>query len=151
MKELPLSVLFSSFFFFHWLLVDVYYLLTQPSGLVWKERPDVSRLITNLPQFMAAIEAAPSYVMMKLQYIGVHDYQLPTTIYDPRLGLIFNYIVVLFYNPELALVKSSVLFFLLRLGGHDPAIRWSIHLLNIINLLLLASVFVASVFTCLPI
>lgn len=100
---------------------------------------------------MAVVEAAPTYVMMKLQYIGVHDYQLPTAPYDPRLGLIINFIVVMLYNPELGLVKSSVLFFLLRLGGHDTAVRRSIYFLNLINLMLLVSVFAASVLTCVPI
>lgn len=108
-------------------------------------------LIENSSQLLAAVEAGPTYVMMKLQYIGVHDYQLPTASYDPRLGNIFNFVVVMLYNPELALVKSSVLFFLLRLGGHDTTVRRSIYLLNTTNLMLLVSVFMASIFTCVPI
>lgn len=97
------------------------------------------------------MQAAPTYAMMKLEYIGVHVRQIPTTPYDPKIGLIFNFIVVVLYNPELGLVKSSVLFFLLRLGGHDTAVRRSIYLLNTVNLMLLVSVFMASIFTCVPI
>jgi hypothetical protein len=47
-------------------------------------------------------------------------WQLPTAPYDLGIGSIVNYIVVMLCNPELALVKPSVLFFLHRLGGHHP-------------------------------
>lgn len=100
---------------------------------------------------MAVVEAAFTFIMMKMQYVGVHIYQLPTAPYDTSRSLLVNYIVVIFYNPELALVKSSVLFFLLRLGGHDNTVRYSIHVLNTVNLILMVSVFIASVFTCVPI
>lgn len=89
--------------------------------------------------------------MMRLQYIGVHVWQLPKTPYDPKVGLILNYIVVILYNPELGLVKSSVLFFLLRLGGHQPLLRRSIQVLNWSNIALLIAVLFASIFTCVPV
>jgi len=89
--------------------------------------------------------------MMKLMYLGVHVWQLPTTPYDPKTGSIVNYIVVMLYNPELALVKSSVLLFLLRVGGHQPVLRRSIHVLNWSNMALMVAVLFASIFTCMPI
>jgi hypothetical protein len=89
--------------------------------------------------------------MMKIQYLGVHVYQIPMQRTDPTLSGIINYIVVMLYNPELALVKSSVLFFLLRLGGHQPLLRRSIHVLNWSNIGLMVAVLFASIFTCVPI
>lgn len=84
-------------------------------------------------------------------YIGLHVWQLPTTSYDPTVGNLINYIVVILYNPELGLVKSSVLFFLLRLGDHQPYLRRLIQILNWSNIALLVAVLFASIFTCVPI
>ncbi|KAK4098418.1 hypothetical protein N658DRAFT_432043 [Parathielavia hyrcaniae] len=100
---------------------------------------------------LAAAEGVFSYGMMRLQYLGVHVWQLPATPYDPQLGMILNYIVVMLYNPQLGLVKSSVLFFLLRLGGHHPVLRRLIHILNWSNIALLIAVLFASIFTCVPV
>ncbi len=106
---------------------------------------------THNVQILAAVESFFSFAMMKLQYLGVHVWQLPTTAHDPKIGSILNYIVVMLYNPELALVKSSVLFFLLRLGGHQPVLRRLIHALNYSNIALMIAVLFASIFTCVPI
>ncbi|KAK3386675.1 hypothetical protein B0H63DRAFT_468209 [Podospora didyma] len=100
---------------------------------------------------LAAAEAVFSYAMMRLQYLGVHVWQLPMTPFDPKIGAIINYIVVMLYNPELALVKSSVLFFLLRLGGHQLGVRRSIQVLNWSNIALMVAVLFASIWTCVPI
>jgi len=100
---------------------------------------------------LAAAEAVFSFAMMRLQYLGVHIWQLPKTPSDPKTNLIINYIVVMLYNPQLALVKSSVLFFLLRLGGHQLSLRRTIQVLNWSNIALLISVLFASIFTCVPV
>ncbi|KAB5522832.1 hypothetical protein GE09DRAFT_977332 [Coniochaeta sp. 2T2.1] len=101
---------------------------------------------------LAAFECLFSFAMMKLQYLGVHIWQLPPPdSTDPRVGSILNYIVVMLYNPQLALVKSSVLFFLLRLGGIERWFRLSIQVLNWTNIALLISVLFASIFTCVPV
>jgi len=100
---------------------------------------------------LAAVESIFSFAMMKLQYLGVHAWQVPTALYDPKISLILNYIVVMLYNPELALVKSSVLFFLLRLGGFQRWFRLTIQILNWSNIALMVSVLFASVFTCVPV
>jgi hypothetical protein len=90
--------------------------------------------------------------MMKLLYLGLRDADIPNPLkYDPRVGQIWRYIVIILYNPILFLVKSSVLLFLLRLGGHDRNIWWWIHIINAVNICLMIAVFVASVFTCTPI
>ncbi|KAK7959246.1 uncharacterized protein PG986_004100 [Apiospora aurea] len=105
------------------------------------------------PQMTALAEAGCSYVMMKTNFIGVHTWQIPPLAQPterPR-SQVWAYVVIMLYNPQLCFVKSSVLFFLLRIGGHKPGIRWSIHALNVCNILLMVSVFVASVFTCVPV
>lgn len=102
-------------------------------------------------QVLAAVEAVFSFVMIKVTYIGVHVWQLPAHSYDPTVGNFINYIVVILYNPELALVKSSALFFLLRLGGHQTYLRRFIQILNWSNIALLVAVLFASIFTCIPI
>lgn len=102
-------------------------------------------------KILAAAEAVFSFAMIKVMYIGVHVWQLPNTLYDPTVGNTINYMVVILYNPELALVKSSVLFFLLRLGGHHLYLRRSIQILNWSNIALLVAVLFASIFTCVPI
>ncbi|KAK7596859.1 hypothetical protein V3481_003467 [Fusarium oxysporum f. sp. vasinfectum] len=50
------------------------------------------------------------------------------------------------YNPILALVKSLILFFLLRLGGHRRSIRWSIYALNTFNIALMFAIFTTVIF-----
>lgn len=118
--------------------------------MVWPEPKRLTHGTTR--QLTALAEAACSHLMMKLLFIGIHASDIPVP--RPKTGNlagIMNYIVVMLYNPQLGLVKSSVLFFLLRLGGHKTCIRWSIHSLNVVNLAMLVAVFMASVFTCVPI
>jgi hypothetical protein len=55
------------------------------------------------------------------------------------------------YNPILALVKSSLLFFLLRLGGHRRSIRWSIYALNAFNIALMIAIFLTVILQTIPI
>ncbi|KAK5654576.1 hypothetical protein OQA88_7205 [Cercophora sp. LCS_1] len=100
---------------------------------------------------LAAAEGVFSYAMMRMMYLGVHVWQIPKTPYNNRNSKIINYIVVMLYNPQLGLVKSSVLFFLLRLGGHQLFLRRSIQILNWSNIALLIAVLFASIFTCVPI
>ncbi|KAM7194245.1 hypothetical protein V8F33_007391 [Rhypophila sp. PSN 637] len=105
-----------------------------------------------LATLLAAVEAVFSYAMMKMMYLGIHVWDIPPPgTYDPTLGKILNYIVVMLYNPELALVKSSVLFFLLRLGGHQLYLRRSIQILNWSNIALTLAILFASIFTCVPV
>ena len=87
---------------------------------------------------------------MKMNFVGIHIYDIPIGI-DPAPGLIWNWVVQVLYNPILALVKSSVLLFLLRLGGHKPRVRWAIHALNTLNLSLMVAIFFTVIFQCNPI
>jgi hypothetical protein len=96
-------------------------------------------------------ETASTYMFMKTNFIGIHFKDVPVGAYDPTPGLIWNFTVQVLYNPILALVKTSVLIFLLRLGGQKPGVRWAIHIVNLINLALMIAIFLVVMFQCWPI
>lgn len=112
---------------------------------------------------------------MKYNYVGIHVYgqsssaackdnslvittntsalrpDIPRTN-DPRPGMIFNFAVQVAYNPILALVKTSILLFLLKLSGvQRPAVRWSIHALNALNITMMLAIFIVVIFQCSPV
>jgi hypothetical protein len=82
-------------------------------------------------------------------FIGIPIREIPP--HDPTPGLIWNYAIQILYNPILALVKASVLLFLLRLFGQKSGVRRFILWLNAANLLNMIAVFFATVFQCFPI
>ncbi|TEA22395.1 hypothetical protein C8034_v004897 [Colletotrichum sidae] len=95
-------------------------------------------------------ETAASYMGMHYGFIGIHLKDIPLEA-DNRLGSLWNYIIQLLYNPILALVKTSVLMFLLRLSGQKRSIRYTIVGLNVFNIALMVAIFMTVVFQCRPI
>ncbi|OAA67983.1 hypothetical protein SPI_00178 [Niveomyces insectorum RCEF 264] len=95
-------------------------------------------------------ETSATYMFMKTNFIGIHIADVPPT-WDTVYAGIWNFAVQVLYNPILALVKTSMLLFLLKLGGHKPGIRWSIHVLNALNLSLMVAIFLVVIFQCKPI
>lgn len=87
---------------------------------------------------------------MRTGYLGVHVKDIPWDS-DSVLGMRWNYTLQLLYNPILAIVKSSVLLFMLRLGGTKRSFRWAIYALNAFNICLAISIFFACMFQCSPI
>ncbi|PNP74345.1 hypothetical protein FNYG_12394 [Fusarium nygamai] len=92
----------------------------------------------------------PYYYFFRYEYIGFHTKDLPKS-YDVEPVLFYNWIMQVLYNPILALVKSSILFFLLRLGGHNRSIKWAIYGLNAFNVALMIAIFLTVVFQTIPI
>lgn len=86
---------------------------------------------------------------MLTNYTGIHAWDIPP--HDPEPGRLWDFIIQVIYNPILALVKSSVLLFLLRLGGTKTRVRWSIHVLNAVNIGLMIAIFFVVIFTCKPV
>lgn len=84
-----------------------------------------------------------------MNYFGWRAYDVPD--FDPSPGLWWFYLAQIFYNPVLALVKASVLLFLLRLGGHRQTVRYFIYGLLAFNGLQAIAVFLVAVLQCLPI
>lgn len=96
----------------------------------------------------ALLMVGPLFMFMKLNYWGWHKADVPD--FDPRAGYWWNFLVQMFYNPVLALVKASILVFLLRLGGHKQSVRYAIHALNIFNALHAVAIFFTALFQCIP-
>lgn len=49
------------------------------------------------------------------------------------------------------MVKSSVLVLLLRIGGHRREVKWTIYIMNIVNFVLMITIFLVVTFQTLPI
>ncbi len=86
---------------------------------------------------------------IKTNFVGIPGNQIPP--HNQTEAMIWNYAVQILYNPILALVKASVLIFLLRLFGQKDGVRTYVIGLNTVNLLHMVGVFFAIVFQCLPI
>ncbi|KAI1306361.1 hypothetical protein F5Y03DRAFT_406064 [Xylaria venustula] len=86
---------------------------------------------------------------IKLNYWGWREVNVPE--FDSSAGLWWFYLAQIFYNPVLALVKSSVLLFLLRLGGHQRKVRYFIYGLLAFNALQAIAVLFVAIFQCIPI
>ncbi|KAI1344275.1 hypothetical protein F5Y15DRAFT_107606 [Xylariaceae sp. FL0016] len=102
-----------------------------------------------LAMLCSMLMCGPFYMYIKLNYFGWHAKDVPE--FDPAPGLWWFYLAQLFYNPVLALVKASILFFLLRLGGHKQNVRWIIYGLNTFNALQAVAIFLVALLQCLPI
>ncbi|ERS95395.1 uncharacterized protein SPSK_01719 [Sporothrix schenckii 1099-18] len=95
-------------------------------------------------------ETATMYMCMKTNFIGIHVWDVPP-VYDMEKAAVWNFAVQVLYNPILALVKTSMLLFLLKLGSQKPGVRWCIHALNALNLMLMVAIFVVVIFECIPV
>lgn len=82
-------------------------------------------------------------------YVGFATSEVPT--HDPAPALLFEYIMEIFYNPILALVKSSVLVFLLRIGGHKRNVWWAIHIINAVNMAQMVALLLVVIFQTTPV
>ncbi|KAK1754735.1 hypothetical protein QBC47DRAFT_225254 [Echria macrotheca] len=91
-----------------------------------------------------------SYFYIRTNFVGIAPEDIPPEP-DFHQGLIWLYVAQIFYFPVLALIKSSFLFFLLRLGGQKPALRLAIHVLNACTLALGFAICTVSVFQCRPV
>lgn len=87
---------------------------------------------------------------MKLLYIGIHYWDVPAT-FDPTRGLLWIYIVGALYNPILAIVKQSVLIFLLRLSGPKTGVRTAVWIVSAFNVAEMIAIFLVVIFQCSPI
>lgn len=70
---------------------------------------------------------------------------------DTPKVLYWEFVTQALYNPVLSLVRSSVLFLLLRIGGHRTSVRRTIHIMNMLNLMFMVAVFLVVLFQTTPI
>ncbi|RWA09873.1 hypothetical protein EKO27_g5242 [Xylaria grammica] len=87
--------------------------------------------------------------IIKTNFIGIRWQDIPP--HDPVPGMVWNYAIEILYNPILALVKTSILLFLLRLFGQKPGVRRFIVWVNMANIGMMIGVFFATVLQCIPI
>lgn len=98
-----------------------------------------------------------SIMCMKKLYIGIHYWETPKYASPAEMlralepGLIWTYAVGAIYNPILAIVKQSILIFLLRLGGTKPGVRTVVWITAVFNAALMVAVFLVVIFQCNPI
>ncbi|KAJ5338899.1 hypothetical protein N7452_005627 [Penicillium brevicompactum] len=95
-------------------------------------------------------ETFTSYEVIIETFIGYNVWEVPKD-YSPILGNKYGYATELLYNPILALVKTSILLFLLRLTGQKKSVRWAIWGLLIFNGVAGIATFFITVFHCVPI
>lgn len=99
---------------------------------------------------MTVAETICFYFAMRSAYVGVHMVDIPRYV-DFAVAQRWNYIATIIYNPILALVKTSLLLFLLRLGGQKRKVRVAIVSLLVFNLCQMVALFICCVFQCTPI
>ncbi|KAF4163587.1 hypothetical protein CNMCM6936_000579 [Aspergillus lentulus] len=95
-------------------------------------------------------ETVTSYYVIKYMYIGYHVWDVPKD-FPAALGAKFSYATLLLYNPILALIKTSILLFLLRLTGQKVNVRRAIYALLILNGIAMAATFLITMLHCVPI
>ncbi|OQE42114.1 hypothetical protein PENCOP_c004G05862 [Penicillium coprophilum] len=95
-------------------------------------------------------ETFTSYKVIIYTYIGYNVWEIPTD-HPAILGSKYTYATELIYNPILALVKTSILLFLLRLTGQKKSVRLAIWGLLILNGIAAIITFFLAVFRCVPV
>jgi hypothetical protein len=109
----------------------------------------IDDLLCGLALVSAILVCATLFMFFKLNYYGWKDEDVPE--FDPSAGLWWNFFEQLCYNPVLALVKCSILVFLLRLGDHGVTTRRVIWSLMAVTVGHAIAVFFAALFQCVPI
>ncbi|CAH0051862.1 unnamed protein product [Clonostachys solani] len=109
----------------------------------------VDDYLCGLALVSAILVSSTLFMFFKLNYYGWEDEKVPD--YDPSAGLWWNFFEQLCYNPVLALVKCSILVFLLRLGGINDTVFKVIWGLMIFTILHAIAVFFGALFQCVPI
>ncbi|KAK1836086.1 hypothetical protein QBC39DRAFT_367476 [Podospora conica] len=86
-------------------------------------------------------------------YITVHNvgHQFPAPPEDMITGMVWTYVITVLYFPILGLIKSSILFFLLRLAGEKRNLRFVINGFNIFNMLGTIAITLTAINQCRPI
>ncbi|KAF7539985.1 hypothetical protein G7Z17_g12303 [Cylindrodendrum hubeiense] len=107
-------------------------------------------LLISIAMALSIAETGCSWKSMRTAFIGVHLADVPPQA-DIVLGQQWNFIIQILYNPILAIVKTSVLLFLMRLGGQKKQVRMAIYGLLSFNLALMVAIFVSAIFQCTPV
>lgn len=92
------------------------------------------------------------YLFSLKSWQGYHYYDVPDLSIEDRIKAAkYDIANQLLYNPILALVKASIIFFLWRLEDQRKVIRWSLISFFLLNLGLAVATFVADLCQCTPV
>lgn len=92
------------------------------------------------------------YLWSVKSWQGYHYYDIPDlSVEDKVQAAKYDIANQLLYNPILALVKASIIFFLWRLEDQRKVIRWSLISFFLLNLGLAIATFVADLCQCTPV
>jgi hypothetical protein len=118
-------------------------------GLQWRCADDYTIVVAWA---LAVGQATVSYIVSVKTWQGYHVYDIPDFSVDERVvAAKYDIANQLLYNPILALVKASIVFFLWRLEDRRKVIRWSLVSFFVLNLALAISTFVADLCQCTPV
>lgn len=93
-----------------------------------------------------------AYLYSLKSWQGYHYYDIPPlSVEDSMQASKYDLANQLLYNPILALVKASIIFFLWRLNDQRKAIRWSLISFFALNMGLAIATFVADLCQCTPV
>ncbi|KAI0417330.1 hypothetical protein F5X98DRAFT_374933 [Xylaria grammica] len=124
-------------------------LCVRVAGRVSSRQFALDDALVCIAMVFSMLETAASYMFIKTNFIGIRLQDIPP--HDPIPGMVWNYAIEILYNPILALVKTSILLFLLRLFGQKPGVRRFIVWVNMANIGMMIGVFFATVLQCIPI
>jgi hypothetical protein len=99
---------------------------------------------------MSIVETGLSWKSMRTGFVGVHLKDIPPNV-DLVLATKWGFIIQLLYYPILAIVKTSVLLFLMRLGGQKTSVRRAIIGLIGFNLATMIAIVIACILQCIPV
>jgi hypothetical protein len=93
-----------------------------------------------------------AYLFTLKSWQGYRYYDIPPlSVEDGMQASKYDLANQLLYNPILALVKASIIFFLWRLEDRREVIRWSLISFFVVNLGLATATFVADLCQCTPV
>ncbi|ROW00708.1 hypothetical protein VSDG_03366 [Cytospora chrysosperma] len=95
-------------------------------------------------------ETGASYMCLRMMFVGIHYRDIPSHLNLVR-GAMWSYVMIVLYNPTLALVKCSVLSFLYRLAGHEASTKWWIISVIVFTVCQGIATLAVTVFQCRPI
>ncbi|KAL3459732.1 hypothetical protein BJX64DRAFT_290901 [Aspergillus heterothallicus] len=96
-------------------------------------------------------ETATAYKVIKYNWMGYHVGDIPSPNPQATLAWKYSYATEILYNPILAVVKFSILFFLLRLTGQKISVKRAIWVIMALNTIVMITTLFLTVFRCVPV
>ncbi|KAM0705245.1 hypothetical protein Q7P35_008034 [Cladosporium inversicolor] len=119
---------------------------------IWMRQFYLDDYIVVVAWSLALGQTVMVYLYSLKSWQGYHYYDIPRLSVEDRMQASrYDLANQLLYNPILALVKASIIFFLWRLGDKRKAIRWSLISFFVLNLGLAIATFVADLCQCTPV